>query len=140
VTETSLPPSSTSFTDTSLGSGTYYYRIRAENAIAYSAWSKVVTSSGTTATRRVTIRSSAKSVTGKKPFTLSGRVSPSAPGKSVSVFVKRPGSTKWARASRRTLSAASSWRFTFTPTRTGRYRFYAAFGAAKSPAISVTVK
>jgi FtsP/CotA-like multicopper oxidase with cupredoxin domain len=43
LTSFNLQPTATSYADTTATAGTYYYRVRAENAVSYSDWSNVAT-------------------------------------------------------------------------------------------------
>jgi FtsP/CotA-like multicopper oxidase with cupredoxin domain len=132
------------YTDNSVAPLTqYWYRVRAENAASYSAWSNTV--SVTTAARIVvgsslTIVATPTSVRLPTPFTLTGTLAPPAPGGVVSVYVRRPGSARWSYSSNRTLDALSNWWYRYTPTLRGTYSFYAIIGTTRSRTISVTVR
>ncbi len=50
VTTFTISGPATAYTDTPVAAGTYYYRVRAENAISYSVWSPLPTDAPVTAT------------------------------------------------------------------------------------------
>ena len=133
-------PTATTFVNTPLANGTYYYRVRAENAVSYSTWSNTaqVTLGGTAIV--VTINASPTSVALPRGFILSGVVTPPAPGGVVAVYVMKPGTTRWSLSSTRGLNASSQWSYGYTPTLRGTYQFYALYGATKSRTIAVVVR
>jgi hypothetical protein len=134
----SVAASSTTFVNSPLSPGTYYYRVRAESAIAFSPWSNTVTVVFTTPT--VTIRTSATSILLGRTVTLSGTARPPAPGATINLYMQRPGTTAYVIVSRPAVSAAGTWTFTYKPTARGRYLFYPNYGGVRATSIVVTVR
>jgi FtsP/CotA-like multicopper oxidase with cupredoxin domain len=138
VTNFSVGPKVTTFTDTSVMPLTkYYYRVRAENKISYSTWSaaKSVTPGQTLsigATRTTIIKGGS--------VRLSGVLSPREDGASVTVLMKTPNATRWVRVVATGIDENGAWKARYTPTRRGTYHFYAIYGTAASSALAVVVR
>ena len=127
----------TTLTDTTaLPYKTYYYRVRAENNISYSAWA---TSNAVTPGMTLTIRAGARTLRLHRFVTLSGSLSP-AGGQTVAVYMKAPRSSRWVQIANRALTSGTSWKYSYRPARRGTYRFYAAYGTVQSSVISVGVR
>jgi FtsP/CotA-like multicopper oxidase with cupredoxin domain len=125
------------FPNTGAPAGTLFYRVRAENAVSYSAWAAGSTAGGGGA---LTIGATPTSVRLPAPFVLQGVLTPGAPGGIVAVYVKKPGRVTWSYSSNRVLSATSVWWYRYHPLARGTYQFFALRGTARSVTISVIVR
>jgi FtsP/CotA-like multicopper oxidase with cupredoxin domain len=75
-----------------------------------------------------------------RTFLLSGSVLPATPGGAVVVYIRRPGRTTYARWASPTLSASSTWSYSYRPTARGAYSIYAASLGHRSRTVSVLVR
>jgi hypothetical protein len=94
----------------------------------------------------VTIRTSASRPGLRKLFTLSGVLRPGDPG-SVSVYMRKPRTTRWLLVSKRRVSGAlvanaRPWSYRYRPTLKGTYQFRARFtgDATRAPSASRIIK
>lgn len=105
----------------------------------------------TVAATSITIGSSASRVAYRKPFVLSGVLTPGGVGDLCVVYVKKPGSGRWSYSSARLAYAADGagggiWWYRYTPKLRGTYCFYARFAgdagrlSSQSRTIGVTVR
>jgi FtsP/CotA-like multicopper oxidase with cupredoxin domain len=140
VTTFSVSPTATTMADNSVVlAQKYYYRVRAESANAYSTWSNVASATVANTTRTLTIIATPSTVSVENSFVLSGVLNPPVTGAIVSVYVKRPGSTRFSYSSNRGTTATGAWSYRYQPTLRGTYQFYAIYGTTQSPTISVVV-
>jgi FtsP/CotA-like multicopper oxidase with cupredoxin domain len=138
----SVPASQTTLNDTSVGSGvTYYYRVRAENRVAYSIWTQSASaSSSVTPGVKLTIGTKKVKIAKGKTIVLRGALSPARSGV-VSVFVKKRASKRWGTIGNVALRAGGKWTAKFKPTKRGKYQFYATWNNdTSSTLITVRVK
>ena len=103
------------------------------------------------ATETISIASSSSSVKLRAPFVLSGVLTPSAAGRTMVVWVKKPGSGRWSYSSARLTYGSDGhdgalWWYRYTPILRGVYSFQAKFAgdetglAATSRIITVSVR
>ncbi len=108
----SVPASKITLSDSSVVRGTtYYYRVRAENRVAYSIWTQAAS---VTPGMTLSIKSATASARKGVAMTLSGTLSPARTGV-VTVMVKKPGSTRWGTIGNVALRAGGKWTAKFTP-------------------------
>jgi FtsP/CotA-like multicopper oxidase with cupredoxin domain len=138
VVSYSVATPATTLANSPVSAGTYYYRVRAENAIAYSTWSNVV--KVVVAAPTVTITRSAASIRLRSTVTLSGRATPYVAGALVGLYRAMPGSTVYTLLSNRPLSGAGNWTYTTRPTVRGVYHYYASYAGVRTASIAVTVR
>jgi FtsP/CotA-like multicopper oxidase with cupredoxin domain len=122
----------------SLAAGTYYYRVRAESAIAFSPWSAAVTVAVTGPS--VTIRASASTILLGQSVTLSGTARPYVAGATINLYMLRPGAASFVIVSRPALTSPGNWTYTYRPTLRGRYAFYPTYGGVRATSVIVTVQ
>jgi hypothetical protein len=143
-------PVQTTFTDTSVISGTYYYRVRAENQNSFSAWTNTAnaTVSGSSVKTPTTLtisRGNSFTVLNGEPFRISGAITPPFAAL-ITVQSQRPGSTVWTTLRTLTTTTSGTYSFSASTSVLGVWNFRAVFAGnatylpSQSPVVSVQIQ
>jgi hypothetical protein len=143
-------PVQTTYSDTTVQNGTYYYRVRAENQNSFSVWSNtaVATVTGTATKTPTTLtisRGASYTVINGEPFTISGAIAPPFAA-SITIQYQRPGSTVWQTFRTVTANATTgAYSFTTSTSTLGIWSFRAVFAGnttylgSQSPVVTKSV-
>jgi FtsP/CotA-like multicopper oxidase with cupredoxin domain len=143
-------PVQTTFVDTTVQGGTYYYRVRAENINSFSTWTNTVSAvvSGTstkTPTSLTISRGPSYTVLNGEPFRISGAITPPFAA-SVTIQYQRPGSTVWSTYRTVTTTASTgAYSFSTSTTVKGIWSFRAIYAGnatylgSQSPVVTVQI-
>jgi hypothetical protein len=90
-------------------------------------------------TTSITIKSSSASVRQEHSVRLSGVLSPAKHDVKVSLYVQRPGSSRWTLVSRVSVGSHGSWKASYAPHDHGDYRFQVRFTSGGVTIVSDTI-